>query len=129
MNETDTLPELIHTPNSLQLFRYSAVTWNPHRIHYDESYARGEGHPGVLMHSHFRAAMAIRAIVEPLSSDYELIDISYRVRKPVVPGMPLRYVPVQTDQSATGIQVELNEVLESGDVGLEATARLTRKTA
>ena len=36
----DTLPPLKHTATPFQLFRYSAVTWNPHRIHFDESYAR-----------------------------------------------------------------------------------------
>ena len=43
----DVLPPLKHTATALQLFRYSAVTWNPHRIHFDESYAREEGHAGL----------------------------------------------------------------------------------
>ena len=30
----DLLPPLEHTVSPFQLFRYSAVTWNPHRIHY-----------------------------------------------------------------------------------------------
>ena len=41
---SDTLEPLKHTATALQLFRYSAVTWNPHRIHFDEPYAREEGH-------------------------------------------------------------------------------------
>lgn len=33
------------------LFRYSALTFNSHRIHYDEPYARGvEGYPGLVVH-------------------------------------------------------------------------------
>ena len=36
----DLLPPLRHTATTFQLFRYSAVTWNPHRIHFDETYAR-----------------------------------------------------------------------------------------
>ncbi|WP_146590466.1 acyl dehydratase [Puniceibacterium confluentis] len=33
------------------LFRYSALTFNGHRIHYDESYARGvEGYDGLVVH-------------------------------------------------------------------------------
>lgn len=33
------------------LFRYSALTFNGHRIHYDRDYARGvEGYPGLVVH-------------------------------------------------------------------------------
>ena len=39
----DVLPPLKHTATVMQLFRYSAVTWNPHRIHFDQSYASREG--------------------------------------------------------------------------------------
>ncbi|GDY69533.1 hypothetical protein SAV14893_089260 [Streptomyces avermitilis] len=55
----DTLPRLKHTVTTFQLFRYSAVTWNPHRIHFDEPYAREEGHGGLVAHSHLRAALAL----------------------------------------------------------------------
>ena len=54
----DVLPPLKHTATALQLFRYSAVTWNPHRIHFDESYAHEEGHASLALHSHLRAAHA-----------------------------------------------------------------------
>jgi hypothetical protein len=57
----DVLPPLEHTATALQLFRYSPATWNPHRIHFDESYAREEGHAGVALHSHLRAALAVRS--------------------------------------------------------------------
>ena len=36
----DLLPPLHHTATTFQLFRYSAVTWNPHRIHFDQAHAR-----------------------------------------------------------------------------------------
>lgn len=39
------------TPNSTLLFRYSAVTFNGHRIHYDVDYCREvEGYPGLVVH-------------------------------------------------------------------------------
>ena len=62
----DELPPLKHTATPFQLFRYSAVTWNPHRIHFDEPYAREEGHDGVALHSHLRAALALRCVTEGL---------------------------------------------------------------
>ena len=39
------------TPDVVQLFRYSALTFNGHRIHYDRSYAtQVEGYPGLIVH-------------------------------------------------------------------------------
>ena len=38
-------------PTSVLLFRYSALTMNSHRIHFDHDYVREvEGHPGLLVH-------------------------------------------------------------------------------
>jgi 3-methylfumaryl-CoA hydratase len=38
-------------PDSVLLFRYSALTFNGHRIHYDRPYATGvEGYPGLVVH-------------------------------------------------------------------------------
>ncbi len=39
------------TPSETMLFRYSALTFNGHRIHYDRSYCRDvEGYPGLVFH-------------------------------------------------------------------------------
>jgi 3-methylfumaryl-CoA hydratase len=39
------------TPDPVLLFRYSALTFNGHRIHYDRDYACGlEGYPGLVVH-------------------------------------------------------------------------------
>lgn len=39
------------TPTEVMLFRYSALTFNGHRIHYDRDYARTvEGHEGLVVH-------------------------------------------------------------------------------
>lgn len=39
------------TPDPVLLFRYSAVTFNAHRIHYDRTYAREvENYPGIIVH-------------------------------------------------------------------------------
>ncbi|HST67851.1 MAG TPA: mesaconyl-C4 CoA hydratase [Mycobacteriales bacterium] len=41
------------------LFRFSALTYNGHRIHYDRDYARTEGYPGLVVHGPLQAlAMA-----------------------------------------------------------------------
>lgn len=43
--------ERLWTPRAADLFRFSAVTFNAHRIHYDERYATGvEGYPDLVVH-------------------------------------------------------------------------------
>jgi hydroxyacyl-ACP dehydratase HTD2-like protein with hotdog domain len=64
------------------LFRFSALTANSHRIHYDVAYARGvEGYSGLLVQGPLlvlsMAAMLRRAV--PL----ELARLSYRLHQPV----------------------------------------------
>ncbi|MBL4919114.1 FAS1-like dehydratase domain-containing protein [Szabonella alba] len=42
------------------LFRYSALTFNGHRIHYDAPYARGvEGYPGLVVHGPLQATLLV----------------------------------------------------------------------
>jgi len=45
-------------PDPVLLFRYSAVTFNGHRIHYDQPYATGvEGYPGLVVHGPLTATL------------------------------------------------------------------------
>ena len=43
----------------LLLFRFSAITFNGHRIHYDLAHAREEGYPGLLVHGPLQAALML----------------------------------------------------------------------
>jgi 3-methylfumaryl-CoA hydratase len=45
-------------PDTTLLFRYSALTFNGHRIHYDQAYARGEeGYPDLVVHGPLTATL------------------------------------------------------------------------
>ena len=52
------------------LFRYSALTMNGHRIHYDIDHARSEGYPGLVVHGPLLAQwlMLVAAARGPLRS-------------------------------------------------------------
>ena len=43
--------------NPVLLFRFSALTYNAHRIHYDRDYARAEGYPGLVVHGPLQALL------------------------------------------------------------------------
>lgn len=44
------------------LFRFSALTYNAHRIHYDQEYASGEGYPGLVVHGPLQALLMGEAL-------------------------------------------------------------------
>lgn len=48
-------------PSATLLFRYSALTFNGHRIHYDAPYVRNEeGYPGLIVHGPMQATMLVQ---------------------------------------------------------------------
>jgi 3-methylfumaryl-CoA hydratase len=66
------------------LFRFSALTYNAHRIHYDRDYARDvEGYPGLLVHGPLQAlAMAEAARARGVGSGAGLV-FEYRLTAPL----------------------------------------------
>jgi 3-methylfumaryl-CoA hydratase len=68
------------------LFRFSALTYNAHRIHYDRDYAREvEGYPGLLTHGPLQAlamAEAARATQELAGRGHDH-DFAYRLESPL----------------------------------------------
>ena len=61
------------------LFRFSALTYNAHRIHYDRDYSRAvEGYPGLLTHGPLQALVMAEAARAhgaggPLAFEYRLV--------------------------------------------------------
>ena len=66
------------------LFRFSALTYNAHRIHYDRDYTRDvEGYPGLLTHGPLQAlamAEAARAAGRTVGAD---VSFDYRLISPL----------------------------------------------
>jgi 3-methylfumaryl-CoA hydratase len=53
-------------PSPLLLFRFSALTFNGHLIHYDLAHAREEGYPGLLVHGPMQAALMLNLAAKRL---------------------------------------------------------------
>lgn len=67
------------------LFRYSALTFNGHRIHYDQPYVTGvEGYAGLIVHGPIQATL-IMNIIATLSGG-EPIRLDYRGLAPLIAG-------------------------------------------
>jgi len=76
------------TPSEVQLFRYSALTFNGHRIHYDRSYCEQvEGYPGLIYHGPLSATvLADRAI--NISNRRTLKKFDFRAVAPLFDTQP-----------------------------------------
>lgn len=70
------------TPDETLLFRFSAVTFNAHRIHYDQPYTTTvEGYPGLVVQGQLLATLMLRAMPERA-----LAAFSFRAVQPVFAG-------------------------------------------
>lgn len=66
------------------LFRYSALTFNGHRIHYDADYAREvEGYPGLVVHGPLLATLLLELATEIAGAPRRF---DFRARAPVFAG-------------------------------------------
>lgn len=71
------------TPDPLLLFRYSALTFNGHRIHYDLRYATdGEGYPGLVVHGSL-LAISMADLVRRQAPERQITALQYRALRPV----------------------------------------------
>ncbi len=72
------------------LFRYSAITFNAHRIHYDLPYAQAvENYPGLVIHGPLQAMWLIEAARAPGPSA-TAFRFSRRASLPADPGRAAR---------------------------------------
>ena len=89
MARTDETASQQVTYDTTHLFRYSALTFNGHRIHYDADYARDvEGYPGLVVHGPLHAHMLMTLADAQLKG---LTEFSYRAISPVSVDDPVDY--------------------------------------
>ncbi|WP_169913331.1 FAS1-like dehydratase domain-containing protein [Pseudomonas chlororaphis] len=75
-------------PSPTLLFRYSAVTFNGHRIHYDFPYVtETEGYPGLVVHGPLIATLSLRAFCRA-HPGARLRRFSYRGLRPLIAPQP-----------------------------------------
>ena len=76
------------TPDPVMLFRYSALTFNAHRIHYDHPYVTlAEGYPGLVVHGPLTALLL--ADLAERNGPRALKTFTFRARSPLFAGSPI----------------------------------------
>ncbi len=74
-----------HLSNPL-VFRYSAITWNAHRIHYDADYSRDEeGYPNIVQNGGLTMQLLLDAAVKN-APGAKLVGLSARLTRPIYVG-------------------------------------------
>mgnify|MGYP005857275719 CR=1 FL=1 len=103
-------------PEPTLLFRFSALTFNAHRIHYDREYARGvEGYPGLVVPG-LLTAMLLAEMAQH-DSGRPLKTFAFRGHAPLFDFAPMRLVGCRD-----GRRVRLEAQRSDGRVALTATA-------
>ena len=104
--------------DSRLLFRFSALTFNAHRIHYDRAYARDEeGYPGLIVHGPL-TAMLLADLVQR-NDARRLATFGFRGAAPLFDLAPLRLRGMPTGDS-----VDLEARGPDERIALSATATL-----
>jgi 3-methylfumaryl-CoA hydratase len=77
------------TPDEVMLFRYSGLTYNGHRIHYDHPYVTGEeGYENLIVHGPLTATLLLDLIARE-QPDARLTGVRFRAMRPVYAGREL----------------------------------------
>jgi len=106
------------TPDAVTLFRYSAVTFNPHRIHYDRTYCKEvEGYPGLVVHGPFTQQCLID-LARDNNPGRRLIGLNLRARAPLFDLAPFTVLGRPTGERTC----ELWAVTPEGTIAQSATA-------
>jgi 3-methylfumaryl-CoA hydratase len=116
---TDSSWERRVDPDPVLLFRFSALTFNSHRIHYDREYAmRQEGYPGLVVQGPLLATLLLWELVTR-HSDARIHAFNFRAVQPLFDTAPF-YVCGSIDTG--GARLHARD--DAGSLCMSATASL-----
>jgi 3-methylfumaryl-CoA hydratase len=87
--------------DSKRLFRYSALTFNAHRIHYDIEYCQAEGYSGLLVHGPLQASL-LAELAASVGGARAFASMSFRAVRPLV--QPVTVI-AKARESAAGLDL------------------------
>jgi 3-methylfumaryl-CoA hydratase len=110
-------------PDPVLLFRYSALTFNGHRIHYDRRYVTEvEGYPGLVVHGPLIATLLLDLLRRSLP-DATVSGFEFRATKPTFDAAPFF---VCGCRAGDGASVRLWARHADNALAMDATATLAR---
>jgi hydroxyacyl-ACP dehydratase HTD2-like protein with hotdog domain len=122
------LPELEVVPDHMQIFQFSAITWNRHHVHYSKDAALAEGLPDVVVQRALLGDFLARAVGDWAGEEADLRELSWKVRSSATPNVRLRcqgeVVAVDACDGATFADCELRIVRDDDQLVASGAARL-----
>jgi 3-methylfumaryl-CoA hydratase len=107
-------------PDDVLLFRYSALTFNGHRIHYDRRYVtQVEGYPGLIVHGPLIATLLLDLLRSSLPQA-PVKGFQFRAFRPIFDTAPFSVCGLQSDTRTVNLWARTPE----GHLAMEATAQL-----
>ncbi len=108
-------------PDPVLLFRYSALTFNGHRIHYDRTYVTEvEGYPGLIVHGPLIATLLVDLLRRNMPADV-VSKFSFRAIRPLFDIYHFEVCGRQEDEKRVALWARDHE----GCLAMEASAELT----
>jgi len=106
-------------PDAVLLFRYSALTFNGHRIHYDRRYVTEvEGYPGLIVHGPLLATLLLDLLRQRLP-DASVMRFSFRSSSPLFDTDPF-FLCGRPEHDGTTVRLWAKD--HRGGLAMEATA-------
>ena len=106
-------------PDDVLLFRYSALTFNGHRIHYDRRYVTEvEGYPGLIVHGPLIATL-LMDLLRREAPEAEVATFRFKAVRPTFDGRPM-----QVNGRRDGNEVKLWAQDHEGWLTMDAVATL-----
>lgn len=105
-------------PDEPLLFRFSALTFNAHRIHYDLSYTQGEGYPALVVHGPLIAVL-LADLVTHATGQAAFERFSFRAHNAFFLGDRITLLGTKAGRS-----IELTAINDKGVAGFTANATL-----
>ena len=84
------VPDQVFTPSLMQVFMFSAVTWNRHHIHYSREAARREGHQDVVVQRALLGNYFAQHLQGWMGPRGQIQELQWRVQHSAYPGQTLR---------------------------------------
>jgi 3-methylfumaryl-CoA hydratase len=109
-------------PDEVMLFRYSALTFNSHRIHYDHEYAtQKEGYPGLVVQGPLVATMLLDLVSRNLPK-VGIIAFDFRSLAPL---FVHQQIELQGTPGEDGKSIRLWATDHNNILAMQATAMVT----
>jgi 3-methylfumaryl-CoA hydratase len=110
-------------PDEVMLFRYSALTFNGHRIHYDRAYCREvEGYPGLVVHGPLIATLLLDVVRR--HTERRVTQLRFKVLRPTFECNDQRALRVSAQLDADGHSLQLWAQDHEGWLTMQAAASL-----